>query len=444
VLDDAEAAEHVELGGAVSLAFALETDALAPLTAAGFLPRSACLAERATLAWRGTGCYADAMDTFERVGVQTLWLAVGGLVVLSCGGEVAKDVLASSGGTVSIDAGEATPRTDQWDDAGVSGQAGDAGVSGQCAVAPGDAGGDVPCTETCAGACSAGGCMVTLATEATPYVVLVDAENVYWTDAAGTIVKEAKAGGTPTTIYSQWGESLQNVAVDGDAIYWTNEQPGSIMKLSVSGGAATTLTTTSPAAGTLTSLAAFGGMVFWTNSNSVMSVPESGSAVATVATGMDSPTGVMADDTYAYWASGVASTGKIMRALRGGGAVTTLAKGQDDPLGIALDASYVYWTALGSTRTATGTIVKQPIAGGTPTTLATGQGFPWGIAVSATGVYWANSLTGTVMRSPPCGGAPETLASGQTAALNIAADASGVYWTTESTVMGLKPSCACR
>jgi hypothetical protein len=256
----------------------------------------------------------------------------------------------------------------------------------------------------------------------------------------------AKAGGAPSTIYAHSDESLQNVSLDGPAIFWTNESPAAVMALPLSGGIATTLALVPNSMQDLTSLFAVNGTVFWTVGGTVAAVAESGGTPRTIASGQPQPTGVLADADYVYWSdatlSGEAAVGTILKAPLGGGAPITLASGQPNPLMSAIDGSYVYWTNFTPPQS-NGTVVRIPKEGGTAVTLATGQGAPWAIALNSGGIYWTDSLSNTVMGCSTDGSKLQTLATNQESALNIAADSANVYWTTAGTVMRLPLSCTC-
>jgi hypothetical protein len=125
----------------------------------------------------------------------------------------------------------------------------------------------------------------------TPFAVVLDNENVYWTnegrDAAdagesfrtytykagtGSIVKAPLAGGEAVTLASGLNQPCY-LALDESSLYWTNcacpedcglnEFPGTVMKMGIAGGA-----------------------------------PE------TIATDQKYPTAIAVDDTSVYWVNG--------------------------------------------------------------------------------------------------------------------------------------------
>jgi sugar lactone lactonase YvrE len=308
------------------------------------------------------------------------------------------------------------------------------------------------CVETCSGTCTATGCLVTLATEQSADGVALDADNIYWTNLGpAAVVKLAKAGGSPTTLYSEKGQSFINVTVGPSTVYWTTvDNPAGILGISIGGGSVTTLAPVAP--GAVTSLGLFGGNLYWTTADSVIELPAAGGTPTTLASKQAAPSDVVVDDTGLYWTDtnpGSKPSGTIMKLATGSSAPVTLASGQNAPLSLAVDATSVYWTNLGTPHVADGTVVKVgKTGGGAPTTLATTQGTPWSIVVDGATLYWTDAGTGLVMSSSLDGATVTTLASGQTNVLGLAVDPSGVYWTAPGvygtgSVVRLSRTCHC-
>jgi hypothetical protein len=232
--------------------------------------------------------------------------------------------------------------------------------------------------------------------------VSVDAANVYW-ESAAWVCKLPFSGGAATTlpngvmfvngnpnpdfdqlaansalefvcdVFDEWigssnGESTQEqlcyeVAADDNGVYWAAKS-GSVFEIlahpptSIFNGQNTilasgfTLTTTANTSG----MTAYGGYVYWTTTDSVLRVSESGGSTQTVASSQATPSGVAVDSSGVYWTNRTSSGTVQHRTIAADGTVgtlDTLATGQNDPHGIALDATTVYWT-----NTAGGQVMK--------------------------------------------------------------------------------------
>lgn len=294
------------------------------------------------------------------------------------------------------------------------------------------------CGLTCTGGCTAGRCLVTLASgQNNPEAIAVDSTSVYWVDYnSGNVMSVPIGGGTPVTLASGQ-DTPHGIAVDSTSVYWVNngyemslvgQWLGSVMSVPLGGGAPTTL-----ASGIyyMESITVDATNVYWTSGSMVASEPRMGGAVNTLAAAQF-PAGIAVNATNVYWTTYSGNT--ILSEPVGGGTISTLASGQDTTAYVALDSTNAYWTNLNG-----GSVMQVSLNGGTPTTLASGQNEPWGIAADGTNVYWTDVGLGTVMSVPVGGGTVTTLASGGQPSM-IAVDATSVYWTDYNTgVMKLTP-----
>lgn len=130
-----------------------------------------------------------------------------------------------------------------------------------------------------------------------------------------------------------------------------------------------------------------------------------------LATGLDFPFSLAADDSYAYWTEfgdDLGSANGSVKACPVGGCPASgplvIALAQTNPRGVAIDSQNVYWTTA-SYSAVVGGIWSCPLAspGCSPTLLAA-AGIPYGIAVDATYVYWTDVDDSTVHRALKAGG----------------------------------------
>jgi hypothetical protein len=242
-----------------------------------------------------------------------------------------------------------------------------------------------------------GGAASTLYDSNFTFTVAVDATRVYSADAPGAtgtvgagIVACAKAGcgGVPTLI-STGPATVQQIAVDATNVYWTAAD-GTVMKAPVAGGAATQLAKARSTYG----IAVARTSVYFSDplSRQIVRVPIDGGAPTLVAQAPDGPGTLVTDASNVYFTNG----DDVVQASLDGRAQQTIVTGlAAQSFGIAVDDSSVYFTS--SSR---GIVAEVPIGGGAVTTLACNLRQPWGVAVNGRSVYWVDPVAGAVMAVP--------------------------------------------
>jgi hypothetical protein len=215
--------------------------------------------------------------------------------------------------------------------------------------------------------------------------IAVDATSVYWTSSGG-LYKVPLGGGTPVLLSPDF--TNDNITVGPAGVYGTNGDDAPVSTLL--GGGTTTVLGQGTGQNTY-GVAVDAKNLYWTNFDDpglVAQVSLAGGPTTSLATGHVAE-GIAVDASSVYWVdAGGIGPGALMKVPIGGGTPKTLASGLNGPTSLAIDATYAYITT-GATSNSLGAIVRVPLTGGAVTVLACAQNQPWSIAVDATGVYWS-------------------------------------------------------
>ena len=233
------------------------------------------------------------------------------------------------------------------------------------------------------------------------------------------------------------GQNYPNdIAVDDNAVYWTNWNVGSVAKCAIEGcnGAPTILASNIQGVFGITT---DGVNVYWTDvfADHVVACAVTGCSSPTeLATKQNQPTSIITNGKDLFWAA----TGSIAQCATGGcnDAPTFLATGQTQPIrDIAFDDERVYWVDQGG---GPGAVMSCDIAGcgQSPTVVATQDGFPAGVAVDQSNVYWTAIYVGQVWSCPKSDCSQPTLvANNEWSPQRIRSDGQNVYWKDATSIM---------
>jgi sugar lactone lactonase YvrE len=241
-----------------------------------------------------------------------------------------------------------------------------------------------------------------------PQAVAVHGSHVFWA-TSGTnkpvyLMMANLDGAEVTTIASLPGAHPSAIAVDDNAIYWTDWVLGTVTRVNLDGTHNTVLASSQSFPG---AIAVDATSVYWVDEGmnaapgSIMKCSLSGTNVSTLAAGQANPGRLAIDATSVYWAvSPSQSTGKVMRVALDGTGVTVLASGSyANPWSIAVNSAAVFWLDQGSDEVsggmtvADGAVMRVGLDGTAASVVASQQPNPRGIAVDATDVFWASEGT---------------------------------------------------
>ncbi|MEO7331808.1 MAG: hypothetical protein ABI193_24745 [Minicystis sp.] len=222
---------------------------------------------------------------------------------------------------------------------------------------------------------------------------------------------------------------ITSIAADDFFVYWATGD-GAVKKVSIDGGAVTTLVPASAQHLAADHLAVDDTHVVWTiGETTVATVPkDGGEAAILVEYGGKEIRGLSLDASHVYWSEG---EGTLQKAPRIGGAAELLASGQSEPGPPALLTTGLFWT----TGIDAGQVMKMQVDGGEPTPVVATASKPKHLAVTSSNLYWTtlgDSTNGTVNVASLGGDDARMLASGQEKVDEVAGDLDAVYWTSSN------------
>jgi hypothetical protein len=300
------------------------------------------------------------------------------------------------------------------------------------------------CGHSClGGACSGGTCQaMTLVSGLTDvYRMVVDADNVYWTEPNAERVSMCPLAGcgTSPTVLATGQYDCRGIAIDATTVYWTDYGGGAtddVMSCAIGGCGNTPVPVATNQVGPL-DVALQGTNIFWTdyNSSSVQGCALGSCATpVTYVSSEQSATGIAADADNVYWSDNT-GTGSIKSCpiLAGcGSGPTTICDELVHPFRLATDASYVYWTD--DTRVMRGSKDGSSV----DTLIDNGDNLGAGasdIVVDATNVYWQADGALVWCAVSGCNDTPTTLV--PTGVNAIAVDDHAWYWSDGTSITKL-------
>jgi hypothetical protein len=275
------------------------------------------------------------------------------------------------------------------------------------------------CDHVCAGACADGLCepLRLTATGPSPFALAVDAEAVYWTEiVSGAVKKVALSGGSATTLATV--KTAADLVVDAQNVYVIGEL--GLFSVPHAGGNGTMLLPNDVNTGS--NLAIDGAWLYTANPN-ITKLPVTG-GTPTVLASQQYARSLVFSAGVLYWP---AFNGSVTKISANGGTTTTLYSGTEMSVGaIAVDKNHIYW--FDEPRS---TIVRVPISGGSPSDFASNTTCS-SMVSDGTNLYWTdNRNPGSVLKQSVSGTSASALAA-KRPAFALTQDAKNLYWLEAS------------
>jgi hypothetical protein len=221
--------------------------------------------------------------------------------------------------------------------------------------------------------------------EPAPFGLVVAGDSLYWVDTksgSGAVMKASRNGG-PTTQLATASDPDGSLVVRGDVAYFIDRPAGgTLLSVSTSGGASTSIADVTGA--TL----ATDGTDFFFLDGFVMKVAGAGGPPTAISEVCFYPNQLAVDASRAYWAC---QDGTVRSIAKTGGASTKLFSRSvgGNIGGLAIDDANVYFTSQGDK-----VVNRVAKTGGAVTPLASGLEYPGAVAVDDAFVYFSVSKSG--------------------------------------------------
>jgi hypothetical protein len=217
---------------------------------------------------------------------------------------------------------------------------------------------------------------------------------LYWSNATGSIARAQNNGtGVDSSFVGGLQGGIWGVTVDSRHLWWANLATRRIGRAARDGsGADANFIDTG---GQAQDVATDGEHVWWTSAGAIGRARLDGSGVTHGFIAGGGATMLTLDDEYVYWTR--SSANAIGRArLDGSGVNPSFVVGADAPLGIAVDGEHLYWVNGGPSNS----IGRARLDGsGVDQSFVTGLSAGAGLTIDATHLYWANQAINRVGRA---------------------------------------------
>jgi hypothetical protein len=247
-------------------------------------------------------------------------------------------------------------------------------------------------------------------------------------------------------VLAHGGQGHKHLTHDDGYIYWTDDDDGTVTRLSKDGGVPLVLATAQRGANAITIA---GGWLYWVNHRhegrgTVVRMPAEGGDVEIIEGGQELPCSIAVFEDTVVWTTfgdGLA-TGTVMMKKLGGGPAVTLASKQKQPSSIAIDAREVYWTSFGNKRPSyftDGSVARRPRDGEKKRfVIAKNQSMPHSIVMDDAWIYWTTSkmifepfAPGAILKRRKGEKKTTRLVSWRQEQGILALDATHIYWLEE-------------